>query len=129
MNIGLRLVKIASVYMVIGLLAGVVMGVTGNFTHASVHSHISLLGWLTMAATGFVYLLIPGCAEGRLAGMHFWGHNLGLPVMIVSLVAHDLGYVGAEKFIAAGSMVVLISLSAFAMNLIINGDSRSLAKN
>lgn len=127
MKIGLRLIKIASVYMVIGLLIGVAMGVTGNFTHASAHSHISLLGWLTMAVTGFVYVLVPGCADGKLAKLHFWGHNTGLPVMIVSLLAHDHGYAKAEITIGLGSAVVLIALGAFTVNLLVHGGSPSPA--
>lgn len=127
MKIGLRLVKIASVYMVIGVAMGVAMGATGNFAHASAHSHISLLGWLTMAATGIVYMLVPGCGEGRLAQAHFWGHNLGLPVMIASLLVMDHGHKEAEQFIAAGSFAVLGGLAAFTANLLLRGRVRETA--
>ena len=71
----------------------------------SVHSHILLLGWATLATTGIVYLVLPRCAGTRLAAAHFWLHNLGLPVMIVSLAAAALGEPRAEPLIGVGSIL------------------------
>lgn len=120
MNIGVRLIQIAAVYMTIGLILGFGMGITKDFSLTSVHAHVSLLGWATMAITGIVYVVVPGCARSRLAKLHFWGHNLGLPVMMVSLALEVRGITAAEKGIAAGSSVVLASLVLFSLNLIRN---------
>jgi hypothetical protein len=38
-----------------------------------------------MALFGIVYLLMPGCRRRVLASVHFWGHNIGFPVMKLSL--------------------------------------------
>jgi hypothetical protein len=119
--IGIRLLRISAVYMVIGLVMGLSMGIASNFTLSSVHAHISLLGWLTMAVTGIVYLVIPGCARGRLAVLHFWGHNLGLPVMMSSLVWQYYGKTNVEAIMAISSLMVLLSLVLFAVNLFVNG--------
>ncbi len=91
MNIGVRLIQIATIYMTIGLMMGLAMGIADDFALTSVHAHISLLGWATMAIAGVVYILIPSCAGSRLARLHFWGHNIGLPVMIVGLTMETLG--------------------------------------
>jgi len=121
MNVGLRLVKLAAVYMVLGLVLGYVMGVSGNMALMSVHSHVTLLGWATMAVAGIIYLLFPGCNRSRLANLHFWGHNLGLPVMMGSLALEAYGVKAAEPAIAASSTLVLLSLLLFAINVIKNG--------
>jgi hypothetical protein len=63
MHIGLKLVKIAALYMVGGLLMGLAMGISGNFTLSSVHAHILMLGWATMALSGIVCLVMPGIAR------------------------------------------------------------------
>lgn len=126
MNVGIRLVKIAAIYMLIGVVMGVVMGMSNNFSLSSVHSHISLLGWATMSIAGIVYILVPGCNHNRLATLHFWGHNVGLPVMITSLALYTYGYEDAEKMIAVGSMLILISLLVFTLNLFLNGRSEPL---
>jgi cbb3-type cytochrome oxidase subunit 1 len=120
MNVGVRLIQIAAVYMMIGLILGLVMGIAQDFSLTSVHAHMSLLGWATMAITGIVYVLMPGCARSRLAKLHFWGHNVGLPVMMVSLVLDVRGLAVAQKGIAAGSTVVLASLLLFSFNLLRN---------
>ena len=121
MNIGVRLIQIAVVYMSLGLILGLGMGIASDFTLASVHAHLSLLGWATMAITGMVYILIPACARNRLAKLHFWGHNLGLPVMMASLTLYALGITAAEKAVAASSTLVVASLLVFSVNLIRNG--------
>ena len=56
-----------------------------------------------------------------LATRHFWGRNLGLPVTMASLAlqAHGLG--STEAAIAVSSIVVLVSLMFFAVNLLLNG--------
>jgi hypothetical protein len=119
--IGLTLVKIASLYMLVGLFMGFGMGVSKNFTLTSAHSHTLLLGWATMALTGIVYLVMPRCGRSFLARLHFWGHNIGLPVMLVSLMLSAYGWSPAEKSIAAGSTLVLASLLLFAVNVVRNG--------
>ena len=64
-KVGVNLVKIASVYMMVGLVNGLIMGLSGDHALATVHSHISLLGWTTMAITGLVYILNPRCANNK----------------------------------------------------------------
>jgi hypothetical protein len=118
---GVRLIQISAVYMVIGLGLGLAMGISGNFLLSSVHAHVSLLGWATMAIAGIVYLVMPGCAHSRLADFHFWGHNVGLPVMIGSLAMKTCGQTNMGPAIGTGSLLVLISLVLFAVNVLRNG--------
>ena len=91
MNVGIRLLQVATVYLLIGLVMGMVMAMTNNFSLTSVHAHISLLGWTTMALAGAVYILTPRCNQSVLAKLHFWGHNVGLPVMMGSLAFRSVG--------------------------------------
>ncbi|MBI5083247.1 MAG: cytochrome-c oxidase [Acidobacteria bacterium] len=119
--IGIWMLRISAVYMVIGLVLGLAMGISGDFLLSSVHAHLSLLGWTTMSITGFVYVLFPACCRSRLAALHCWGHNIGLPVMMASLTLYTLGHKSAEKAIGAGSTIVLLSLLVFTANLFLNG--------
>jgi cbb3-type cytochrome oxidase subunit 1 len=107
--------------MVIGLGLGLVMGISGNFSLTSVHAHVALLGWATMAITGIVYLVMPDCARSKLVMFHFWGHNIGLPIMVASLAVKDYVRADMELVIGAGSSLVLVSLVLFAINLFRNG--------
>jgi cbb3-type cytochrome oxidase subunit 1 len=120
-KIGVRLIMIASIYMVVALFLGLVMGMSGNHALTTVHSHMSLLGWTTMAITGFVYMLRPRCANTPLSSIHFWLNNIGLPIMILGLVlSYGYGNSEAEKIAGIGSIIVLLSLLVFAINMVKN---------
>ena len=81
----LRFLKIAVVYLFIGALLGFAMGMSQQFTLAPVHAHLLLLGWASFALVGLVYHLYPAAAETKLARIHFWLHNLGLPAFMLAL--------------------------------------------
>ena len=82
---GLRFLKIAVVYLFIGAVLGLIMGITQKFVLAPVHAHLLLLGWASLALAGIIYHLYPAAAITALAHIHFWVHNLGLPVFMVGL--------------------------------------------
>ena len=67
-----------------------------------------------------VYLLLPRCAGTRLAVLHFWLHNLGLPVMVGALAAETLGVRGAAPYIGLGSTAVVVGLGLFTLNVLRN---------
>jgi cbb3-type cytochrome oxidase subunit 1 len=118
---GERFIKVAVVYFVIGVLFGLYMGIAHNFLFTSVHAHINLLGWVSMALFGLIYLKYPNAGETRLAKTHFWLHNLGLPVMqgtifIMLLTENESIVFGA----IIGSLGVVIGTLLFAFNLFKN---------
>ncbi len=120
-KIGVTLIKIASVYMMVGLFIGLIMGISGNHAVATVHSHISLVGWTTMAITGLVYIFRPRCAESKLANLYFWLHNIGLPIMVIGLgLQYGYGNAQAEKLSGIGSIIVLLALLVFTINIFKN---------
>jgi len=83
-----------------------------------------LLGWTTMAITGVIYIVVPACANSKLAGLHFWLHNIGLPLMIFSLALFEYGNAEAEKFIGIGSTIVFLSLLVFTVNIVKTGGTK-----
>jgi cbb3-type cytochrome oxidase subunit 1 len=117
---GQNFLKIAVIYLFIGALLGLVMGITQNFALVPVHAHLLLLGWASLALAGLVYHLYPAASVTRLARVHFWLHNLGLPVFMVAL---GLLLSGREMFVpivAIAASVVLIGLAIFAVNVLVN---------
>ena len=60
--------------------------------------------------------VLPRCAGTRLAVAHFWLHNLGLPVMMLSLSAAHLGEPRAEPLVGLGSILVMAGLALFTLN-------------
>lgn len=119
-RMAIALVRIAAVYMLIGLGIGMFVGVTGRYAFISVHSHVSLLGWTTMALAALVYVAFPACERSRLAPVHFWLHNVGLPVMVGGLVVKAAGQTSGEPVVALGSMLILAAMAAFTANVLVN---------
>jgi cbb3-type cytochrome oxidase subunit 1 len=108
------------VYLMLGAAMGVAMGVTHRFEYAPVHTHINLLGWVSLGLFALIYHVIPQAAKTRLARLHFWLHNIGVPVFMVSLFLLRSGVEQAETFVRLGGSVTFVGLVLFAINLLRN---------
>ena len=117
---GLKLLKIAVVYLVIGGSLGLGMGITQKFALAPVHAHLVLVGWASLALAGLIYHVYPAASTTRLARIHFWMHNLGLPVFMAGLALVLSGNEAVLPVLAAAATVVLVGLFVFAANVLIN---------
>lgn len=85
MNISRAFLGIGSVYLIIGIGLGSYMGGSGDHTLTPVHAHINLLGFTLMTVFGLAYRIIPGLADNGLAKAHFWLHQTGGLVLLISL--------------------------------------------
>jgi cbb3-type cytochrome oxidase subunit 1 len=117
---GATLIKIASIYFVVGVCFGMFMSITHKFEFASVHAHINLVGWVSLALAGLVYSVFPKAADSRLGKFHFWLHNIGLPIMMISLFLLVSGVPNTEPIVAVGGTVTAIAVVLFMLNVILN---------
>jgi cbb3-type cytochrome oxidase subunit 1 len=117
---GIIWLKLAIVYLILGVGLGIAMGASQNFTLRPVHAHINLLGWTTMALAGLIYSVFPQAGESRLARVHFWLLNLALPVMMGTLSLVLLGKTGIEPVLAVSEIAGALSIAVFAANLFLN---------
>ena len=117
---GLRFLKIAVVYLVIGALLGFTMGITQKFVLVPVHAHVLLLGWALLGLAGLVYHLYPAASTTRLARFHFWLHNIGLPLFMVGLGLVLTGNESMLPLVIVSSIAVIVGLLLFAANVLLN---------
>jgi L-asparagine transporter-like permease len=108
-----KFMKAAVVYGLIGLALGVYMGASHDFTLMSVHSHLALIGWLTIAASAFYYQLIPKASSLQATRAHFWIANAGILIMTISLVLLSNGVDEADPVAAAGSVLSFVAFAIF----------------
>ncbi|MES2902067.1 MAG: cytochrome-c oxidase [Pseudomonadota bacterium] len=119
-NAGFIWIKLAVVYLIIGISIGMAMGASHNFTLRPVHAHINLLGFVTLTLSGLIYSLFPAAGESKLAKVHFWMMNGALPFMMLGLAGMLLGYQQTLLVMIVAEFVLAGSVIAFAANLFIN---------
>ena len=105
--------KAAVLYGIIGLALGVYMGATHALSHMTVHSHLGLLGWVTLAICALFYQVVPAAADLALAKVHFWTANAGLIVLAASLTQKSRGFDAAEAGAGIGSVLSFAALAMF----------------
>jgi cbb3-type cytochrome oxidase subunit 1 len=123
----IRLIKIAVVYLLIGLTLGVGMGMSHNFMFRSVHAHINLIGWASMALAALVFHVFPETARTRLATIWFWTYNISIPVGLGGLALVMSGQKWAEPALIAGQMGIWASGLIFAVNIFWSLRSKTVA--
>src|SRR3954447_14002115 len=112
-----RFIKIAVLYLALGVSLGLFMGITQKFSFTPVHAHLNLLGWASLALAGLVYHAYPQAAETRLATIHFWMHNVGLPPLMISLALMLAGNAAMEPVVGICSLVVASGILVFVVNI------------
>ncbi|GHH98597.1 cytochrome-c oxidase [Neobacillus kokaensis] len=117
---GVKFIKVSVCYFVIGVCLGMYMSMTEKFTFTPVHVHVNLLGWTAMTLAGLIYVAFPSASETRLAKIHFWGHNLALPVMMIGLAFLISGVSAAGTAVAIGGTVMVLSIIIFAINILLH---------
>ena len=110
---GNNFLRIAVVYLLIGVTVGLSMAKGHDHTLAAVHAHINLLGWASMGLTGLLYRSFPAAAQSALAAWHFWLYQLAVPVLLLAVVAIYTGHAEADPVAGAASVVVLVSVLLF----------------
>ncbi|WLD93922.1 cytochrome-c oxidase [Alkalihalobacillus sp. AL-G] len=115
-----KLIKISAVYFAIGVLLGMYMSMSHSYNLVPVHVHINLLGWTALTLAGIIYHLFPAASETKLAKIHFWGHNIGLPIMMIGLAFIVHGHTQVEPVIAVGATITVVSVLLFVYNILKN---------
>lgn len=111
-------VRVATAYFAAAVALGLWMGVSGDHRLLTVHAHLNLLGWVSMALFGLLGVAFPSLVQGRLAGAQFWLHQLGTPVMLVALSLRLTGHEAAEPWVGAGSVMVVAAVALFAWQVL-----------
>jgi hypothetical protein len=109
-----RFMLAAILFVVIGMILGLYMGPSQDFTLAPVHAHLNLLGWATMMLFGLYYRTDVMSAGSRLAHWHFWIAFVGMILFAVGLTGLQLGISALEILLIVGSLVSLIARLLFA---------------
>jgi hypothetical protein len=115
--------RLALLYFVAGTGLGVFMGMSQDHTMFPVHAHLNLLGWASLALTGFIYDRFPAATATRLYPVHLWLYNLALPIAMIALVFLFKGNEALGPVAGIASLVLFASIVIFVFNVWRNSDS------
>jgi hypothetical protein len=120
--------KLAVIFLLLGILMGLQMSISGNHNVIGPHAHTNLVGWVTMALFGGYYALNPAKAETRLAALHFWSFTGSVVILAPSLYFFYLGYAALEPLLGVASIAALLSVLLFAFIVFSKAERGAVAK-
>ena len=112
-NIDSNYLGVGAIWLVIGMILGIVMGARESFQYAPVHAHINLIGFACHAIFGLAYRQWPTMRSSNLAPYQFWIFVLATPITLIGLVFTLSG--GPALPTIVGSFGVLIGAVLFCL--------------
>ncbi|MBE7366779.1 DUF2871 family protein [Ramlibacter pallidus] len=109
----LNLLRLSFVYLLAGMLLGVGMGASGDFTLRPVHAHVNLLGWAVLAVAALILRVYPYLQrDWRFRGF-VWIYNVAMPASLLALAGMlvALRSAGGASALAGALKVVAITSS------------------
>ncbi len=106
---------VSVVVLLLGMLAGIAMGIQENFALAPAHAHLNLIGGVLLFLFGLFYRLIPAAGTTMLANIQGWLHIAGailFPAGISVVVLKGTSYIAAP---IVGSLLVAAAMALFAV--------------
>lgn len=101
------------VFVILGMVLGVYMGTSEDFTLTPLHAHLNLVGWATMMLFGLFYRGDQMAANAPLAQWHFWVAVIGMILFIPGIAGANLGNSTWAMFVIPGALLTLASMLIF----------------
>jgi hypothetical protein len=103
------------IFLVVGMVWGIEMGIRQDFSMAPAHAHFNLVGGVLLFVFGLYYRMVPLARDSALAKWQSWLHIVGavlFPVGVAVVIKKG------ESFIALpiiGSLIVVVAVALFAL--------------
>jgi hypothetical protein len=111
--IGSLMMCVSVVVLLIGMLAGIAMGITQNFLLGPAHAHLNLVGGVLLFLFGLYYRLVPAAGSTTLAKVQGWLHIAGGILFPVGVALVLLKGPAVEFAPVAGSLIVVAAMVLF----------------
>ncbi len=119
-SLGLKWIKMAALYLLVGVGLGIHMGKSHDFALMPVHAHANLLGWATMALMGLLHHVFAKQLVNTIAVVQFWIHQVATPILLIALALMLKGNTDIEPVVGIMSAVVGLSVLLFVYNVLRN---------
>jgi hypothetical protein len=85
-----RMMRAGVIFLVLGMIWGIEMGIRQEFSMAPAHAHFNLVGGVLLFVFGLYYRMVPAARDSVLAKWQSWLHIAGavlFPVGVAIVVA------------------------------------------
>jgi hypothetical protein len=113
--IGSLMMCVSVVILLVGMLAGIAMGIAQNFALAPAHAHLNLVGGVLLFLFGLYYRLIPTAGATALAKVQGLLHMIGAILFPAGVAMVLLKGPSFEAAPIAGSLIVVAAMALFAV--------------
>jgi hypothetical protein len=113
--IGSLMMCVSVVILLLGMLAGIDMGIRQDFVLAPAHAHLNLVGGVLLFLFGLYYRLIPAAGNSMLAKVQGWLHIVGGIVFPAGVAMVLLKGPSFEAAPIVGSLIVVAAMALFAV--------------
>ena len=113
--IGSLMMCASAVILLVGMLAGIAMGIQQNFVLAPAHAHLNLIGGVLLFLFGLYYRLVPAAGATTLAKVQGWLHMIGAILFPAGVAVVLLKGSSFEAAPIAGSLLVVAAMALFTV--------------
>ncbi len=106
--------RLAVLFVLVGMAAGIWMAASGNHSIAPAHAHLNLLGWASLFLFGLFYERRPGLNGSRAALIQVSVWSIGTAVLAIAVAGLYLGYPSAEPVAAVSALLLFAAMVLFA---------------
>ncbi|HUK06728.1 MAG TPA: hypothetical protein VLX09_02570 [Stellaceae bacterium] len=103
----------AVVFVVAGMIWGIIMGISQDFSASPAHAHLNLLGWVSLFLFGIYYRLHPSLEGAKTAIVQIFMWIVGTIILAVGIGLASTGHAVGDPVAAVGSLIVLFAVLLF----------------
>jgi len=110
-----RMMRAGVMFLIVGMIWGIEMGIRQNFAMAPAHAHFNLVGGVLLFVFGLYYRLVPAAGDSALAKWQGWLHIAGsilFPVGVAIVIGKGEALIALPII---GSLIVLAAMALFAL--------------
>ena len=103
----------AVLFVIAGMIWGIVMAISEDHSAMPAHAHLNLLGWVSLFLFGIYYRLHPALEGAKSAFVQIWIWIIGTIVLTIGVGLVHSGHPVGDPIAAVGSFIVLFDMVLF----------------
>jgi hypothetical protein len=113
--------RAAVVFVIAGMIWGIIMAISEDHSAFPAHAHLNLLGWVSLFLFGIYYRLHPSLEGAKTAIVQVWVWIIGTIILAIGVGLAHTGHAVGDPIAGIGSFVVLFDMLPFGW-LVFHGE-------